>query len=59
MALSDELDKLAAMRSAGTLTEEEFRRAKERRVRGTEAAGKMRLLRGRERTDESAGAQTT
>jgi phage shock protein C len=30
MALSDELDKLAAMRSAGTLTEEEFRRAKER-----------------------------
>jgi phage shock protein C len=30
MALSDELDKLAAMRSAGTLTDEEFRRAKER-----------------------------
>jgi phage shock protein C len=30
MALSDELDKLAAMRAAGTLTEEEFRRAKER-----------------------------
>jgi phage shock protein C len=30
MTLSDELDKLAALRSAGTLTEEEFRRAKER-----------------------------
>src|SRR5579871_560850 len=36
-----------------------FRRAKLRRVRSTEAAGKLRLLRGRERTDESAGAQTT
>jgi phage shock protein C len=30
MALSDELNRLAEMRAAGTLTEEEFKRAKER-----------------------------
>jgi phage shock protein PspC (stress-responsive transcriptional regulator) len=36
MALSDELNRLAEMRAAGTLTEEEFRRAKERLL-GSEA----------------------
>lgn len=30
MALSDELNKLAELRASGTLTEDEFRRAKER-----------------------------
>jgi phage shock protein PspC (stress-responsive transcriptional regulator) len=30
MALSDELNRLAELRASGTLTEEEFRRAKER-----------------------------
>jgi phage shock protein C len=30
MALSDELDKLAQMRASGALSEEEFKRAKER-----------------------------
>jgi phage shock protein C len=30
MTLSEELDKLAALRASGTLTEEEFARAKER-----------------------------
>jgi phage shock protein PspC (stress-responsive transcriptional regulator) len=34
MTLSDELDKLAALRSSGSLTEEEFTRAKQRLLHG-------------------------
>jgi phage shock protein C len=35
MALSDELNRLAEMRASGALSEEEFRRAKERLLGGT------------------------
>jgi phage shock protein PspC (stress-responsive transcriptional regulator) len=34
MTLSDELDKLAALRSSGSLTEDEFARAKQRLLHG-------------------------
>ena len=37
MTLSDELSKLAELRSSGSLTEEEFRRAKERLLQSDQA----------------------
>ena len=37
MTLSDELSKLAELRSSGSLTEEEFRRAKERLLQSEQA----------------------
>jgi phage shock protein C len=42
MTLSDELGKLAELRASGTLTEDEFTRAKERLLHGAGAAAGVR-----------------
>jgi phage shock protein C len=43
MSLSDELNKLAALRASGTLSEEEFTRAKERLLNAQPAAAEEPL----------------
>ena len=60
MSLSDELSKLAALRASGTLSEEEFTRAKERLLNaqpanaGDPLSGSVNSLR-RSRTDRWLG----
>ena len=46
MALSDELNKLAELRASGTLSEDEFRRAKERLLGGAQSLGNTEAIAG-------------